>query len=137
MENILLTGSVTTSNKVDLKFKQDNARKTAYVTVVEADKQKAIDFGLTEYTSKEDGNSFFIIKLPQQIAIFVAGADNLVPEKMSGSVDTPNFNTAEGKNFKLNIIKGESMGNDFYRLQAIQIQESTDIVIVEQANPFA
>lgn len=137
MENIILKGQVTaTSNKVDGKFKQDKPSKTAYLVIAEEDKQKAIDFGLSEYTSKEDGNSFFITKLPQQVAIYVEGVKTLTPEKMSGSVDTPNFMTDPEKMLNLNIIKGENMGNAFYRLQAIQIKSTTDIISIEQENPF-
>lgn len=137
MENLVIKGRVTaTSNKVDTKFKQENPTKTAYVTVSdEAEKQKLLDFGLTEYTSKQDGLSFFIIKLPQNVAIYVDGVSE--PEPMSGGVDTPNFSTIENKELPLNIIKGEHMNNDFFRLQAIKIEQSTDIVPVEQTNPFA
>lgn len=138
MENIILKGRVTaTSNKVDEKYKKENPTKTAYVTISEADRQKAIDFGLSEYNSKQDGNSFFIVKLPKDVAIYVEGTGKIVPEKMSGKVDTPNFMTAENKEVKMNFIKGEKSGNDFYRLQAIQITESTDIISVLPDNPFA
>lgn len=137
MENLVINGRITaTSNKVDTKFKQENQTKTAYVTVSdEAEKKKLIDFGLTEYTSKQDGLSFFIIKLPQNVAIYVDGVDQ--PEPMSGGVDTPNFSTIGNKDLSLNIIKGEHMNNDFFRLQAIKIDQSSDIVEVEQTNPFA
>ena len=137
MENLVIKGRITaTSNKVDTKFKQENPTKTAYVTVSdETEKKKLIDFGLTEYTSKQDGLSFFIIKLPQNVAIFVEGVKG--SEQLSGSVETPNFFTVEGKELLLNIIKGENMNNDFFRLQAIRIEQSTDVVILEQVNPFA
>lgn len=137
MENLVIKGRITaTSNKVDTKFKQENPTKTAYVTVSdEAEKKKLIDFGLTEYTSKADGLSFFIIKLPQNVAIYVDGVEGSEP--LTGSVETPNFSTVEGKDLLLNIIKGEHMNNDFFRLQAIKIEQSSDIVEVEQTNPFA
>lgn len=138
MENILLKGMVTaTSNKVDSRFKQEAPTKTAYITIADEDIAKAIQFGLTEYSSKQDGNRFFIIKLPQNIAIYVQGGDNVTPEKMSGGIDSPNFMTNKDKMLNLNIIKGENMGNEFFRLQAIQITDSTDIISVEQTNPFA
>lgn len=136
MENIVINGRVTaTSNKVDTKFKQENPTKTAYLTVSdETEKKKLIDFGLTEYTSKKDGLSFFIIKLPQNVAIYVDGVEGSEP--LSGSVETPNFSTAEDKELAINIIKGEHMNNDFFRLQAIKIDQSSDIVEVVQTNPF-
>ena len=137
MENLVIKGRITaTSNKVDAKFKQEIPTKTAYVTVAdEAEKKKLIDFGLTEYSSKADDLSFFIIKLPQKVAIYVEGVDE--PEPMSGGVETPNFSTVEDKELFLNIIKGKNMNRDFFRLQAIKIDQSTDIVLVEQTNPFA
>lgn len=138
MENLTVKGIITaTSNKVDTKFKQESPTKTAYVTIADEDIAKAIQFGLTEYSSKQDGKRFFIIKLPQNIAIYVQGGENVTPEKMSGGVDTPNFMTSKDKLLNLNIIKGENMGNEFFRLQAIQITDSTDIISVEQTNPFA
>lgn len=137
MENLVIKGRITaTSNKVDTKFKQENPTKTAYVTVSdETEKKKLIDFGLTEYTSKKDGLSFFIIKLPQNVAIYVDGVEGSEP--LPGNTETPNFSTVEGKDLSLNIIKGEHMNNDFFRLQAIKIEQSSDIVEVEQTNPFA
>ena len=139
MENLVIKGRITaTSNKVDDKFRQEQPTKTAYITVFDP---KDIDhlkkFGLTEYTSREDRTSFFIIKLPKQVAIYVSGVHSQEPEKMSGGIDTPNFSTPEGKELSLNIIKGENMGRDFFRLQAIQIEDANDIIEVEQTNPFA
>lgn len=139
MENIVIKGRISaTSNKVDDKFRQEQPTKTAYVTVTDP---KDIDnlkkFGLTQYSSKEDQSSFFIIKLPKQVAIYVSGVSKQEPEKMSGGIDTPNFSTPEGKELSLNIIKGENMGRDFFRLQAIQIEDANDIIEVEQTNPFA
>lgn len=138
MENLVINGRISaTSSKVDSKFKQETPTKTAYVTVTdEAMKTKMKEFGLDEYSSKKDGASFYIIKLPKDLAIYVKGGSP-VPEKTSGGIETPNFSTPENKELQFNIIKGENMGNKFFRLQAIQIEESSDIQEVEQTNPFA
>ena len=37
----------------------------------------------------------------------------------------------------MNIIKGEKTGNTFYRLQALQIDDVSDLVAIEAENPFA
>lgn len=139
MENLVIKARIsTTSKKQDSKFKQkDNPTKTAYLEIAPEYTQKAQAFGLTEYTSKEDGNAFYITKLPQQISIYLADVPSQAPEKMSGSVDEPNFKTPDDKYLMMNIIKGENMGNEFFRLQAISIEDSTDIELIEQQNPFA
>lgn len=137
MENLLLKGQVTaTSKKQNEKFKTDSPKKTAYLLLDDADVQKAVDFGMTKYTSKEDGKDFFIVKLPQNVSIYVKGAKGVEPEKIDGGIDTPNFKTVDGKFLNLNIIKGQNLGNDFFRLQAIQITDSTDIQDVVAENPF-
>lgn len=137
MENLLLKGQVTaTSKKQNEKFKADTPKKTAYLLLDEEDVQKAVDFGMTKYTSKEDGKDFFIVKLPQNVSIYVRGAKGVEPEKIDGGIDTPNFKTEDGKFLNLNIIKGQNLGNDFFRLQAIQITDSTDIQDVVAENPF-
>lgn len=137
MENIVIKGKVTaTSNKVDGKFKQEEPTKTAYLTIAEEDKKKAVEFGLREYTSSEDGNIFFIVKLPKNVALYVEGVKSASPELMSGSVATNNFKTTDEYDLSLNIIKGENLGNVFYRLQAIQITKASDITEIKPENPF-
>lgn len=131
MENLIITGKInTTSNKQDDRFKQDNPTKTAYITVIESDVQKLKDFGLTEYTTRDSKENFFIIKLPQQLSLVKGNK----LQKISGSIDTPNIKTS--KDLKMNIIKGENKGNKFYRLQAIQVDEYSDVEFIRQENPF-
>src|SRR5699024_12121105 len=71
MENLIIKGQITaTSNKVNEDYKTDNPTKTAYLTVTDDNIRKAmVNFGLTEYTSKQDDSNFFIIKLPQQLTL--------------------------------------------------------------------
>lgn len=137
--NVVVKGQVSaTSNKVDNRFKNEDPTKTAYLIVNDpAEAQKLIDFGLTQYSSKTDDTKFFIVKLPKEVAIYIKGADGNAPEKYSGRLDSPNFSTAEGKDLNLNIIQGENTGNKFFRLQAIQIEETSDFIEVQQTNPFA
>lgn len=138
MENLVIKGMVTaTSKKQGKDFKPETPTKTAYLEIKEEDKSKAIGFGLTEYTSKENGKSFFIVKLPKEVSIYVEGVPNQQPEKLDGGIETNNFKTAENKFLNINIIKGHNKGNDFWRLQAIQITDTSDIVEIEQQNPFA
>ena len=139
MENIVIQGRITaTSNKVDGKYTQENPTKTAYITVDDDEnRKKLIGFGLTEYTSKEDKKPFFIIKLPQEVSLFRSYQTDQPPEKISGGVETNNFKTPDNKVLYMNIIRGNNKGNDFYRLQAINLEEPGDFQDIQPENPFA
>lgn len=131
MQNLIIKGKInTTSNRKDDRFKQEYPTKTAYITVNESDVQKLKDFGLTEYTTRDGKENFFIIKLPREFSIVKGNK----MRKISGGIETPNFKT--DKEFKMNIIQGENMGNKFYRLQAIQVDNYTDVEFIKQENPF-
>lgn len=134
MENLIIAGKITaTSSKVDGKYTQEFPTKTAYVEVNDPDIKKSLnDFGLTEYTSKDDKTNFYIIKLPKQVSL-IKGNEM---KKISGGVETPNFRTKEGNQFRMNIIKGNNKGNDFFRLQAIEVNEYDDIEQILMENPF-
>ena len=134
MENLIIKGQITaTSNKVNEDYKTDNPTKTAYVTVTDDNIRKAmVNFGLTEYTSKQDDTNFFIIKLPQQLTL-VKGNHM---RKMSGDVESPNIKTKDDEEFKMNIIKGRNKGNDFFRLQAIEVNDYSDVEQILMENPF-
>lgn len=139
MENLVIAGQITaTSNKVSGDFKSEQPTKTVYFITDPKFDLLLQDFGLTRYTSKEDGKPFYIVKMAQNVAIYATGKANEQPEKMSGLVtDGPNIKTADGVTVKMNLIKGEKTGNVFYRLQAILITGSGDIQEIEQENPFA
>ena len=134
MENLIIKGQITaTSNKVNEDYKTDNPTKTAYVTVTDGNIIQAMkNFGLTEYSSKQDESRFFIIKLPQQLTL-VKGNHM---RKMSGDVESPNIKTKDDTDFKMNIIKGRKKGNDFFRLQAIADNEYSDVEQILMENPF-
>lgn len=138
MENMVIQGSITaTSNKVSTEFKAENPSKTVYIVVDESFDKEMQAFGLTRYTSKEDGKPFYIVKASQKIALYASNKTGESPESISGSVDTPNFKTADNVLVKMNLVKGNKNINDFYRLQAIQISGASDIENIEQQNPFA
>lgn len=137
MENIIVNGQITaTSKKNDGKFKQEVATKTAYLKVDEASRQALIEFGLTEY-GKED--KFFIVKFPQNVMIYQNGFGAKRPDLSQVIVngeETNNFKTPDNKLLKMSIIKGDNLGNEFFRLQAIRIDTPDDIEEILPENPF-
>lgn len=137
MESILFEGQITaTSNKTDGKFKTENPTKTAYLKVDDvAEQQKLIDFGLTLYSSNTNPDEkFFIVKLSREVKLYNALDKNEKPTIKSGLTDTPNFKTDV---VAMNLLKGENMGNDFYRVNAILVSTPNDIEDIEAENPFA
>jgi len=134
MENLIIKGKVSaTSNKVDDKYQQESPTKTAYVEVSDPNIVQAMEnFGLTQYTSRDNETDFFIIKCPKQVTL-VKGNQM---RKLSGGVETPNFKTADDKEFKMNIIKGNNKGNDFFRLQAILVNDYEEVENIMMENPF-
>ena len=134
MENLIITGKVSaTSNKVDDKYQQESPTKTAYVEVTDPNIVQAMEnFGLTQYTSRDNKKDFFIIKCPKQVTL-VKGNQM---RKLSGGVETPNFKTVDGKEFKINIIKGNNKGNNFFRLQAILVDDYEEVENIMMENPF-
>lgn len=134
MENLIVKGKVSaTSNKVDDKYQQESPTKTAYVEVSDPNIVQAMEnFGLRQYTSRDNQTNFFIIKCPKQMTL-VKGNQM---RKLSGGVETPNFKTAGDKEFKMNIIKGNNKGNDFFRLQAILVDDYGEVENIMMENPF-
>ena len=140
MESMTFVGTITaTSNKVNEKFKTDNPTKTAYITVdnpKDVEKMKA--FGLTLYSSADPKtgkmDEFFIVKLSREVKVYDSFDKLAKPTILSGSVETPNFKTQE---VAMNLLKGEHIGNDFYRINAISITDPMDIESLEAGNPFA
>lgn len=140
MENLVIRGQITaTSKKQDGDFKQQTPTKTAYVAVNETDSQKLIEFGLTQYTSKQ-GEHYFILKFPAEVMVYLPnGMGTKRPDLSQITVDgveTNNFKTVYGKELQFNILKGEHMNNEFYRLQAIRLEDETDIEEMAPENPF-
>lgn len=134
MENILIEGIITTtSNKQSLEFRTENPKKSVYIQADEENAKKLKDFGLREYTSKSDGESFFIVKCVDELKLYFDTENPAVP--MNTTINDDNFKTE--KPIFMNIVKGENIGNVFYRLSAVLINEANDIIPIQPENPFA
>lgn len=124
MENINVNVTITaTSNKQNSDYKNENPKKSVYITPKnDIEKQKLIDFGLKEYTPKQGGNPFFIVKATDEIKCWLNGQ---IVETLPTSVEDPNFKFEEGKFLTVNIVQGENMKNKFYRINAIKFDNDT------------
>lgn len=138
MENLVIKGIITaTSKKIDDRFRQEVPTKTAYIKTDTENAKKLQDFGLTKYTSKQ-GEDYFVIKLPANLMVYTPNGFGKKRPDLSqvyhDGVETNNFKTE--KMLPLNIIKGNNMNNDFFRLQAIRVDDESDILEIEPENPF-
>jgi hypothetical protein len=124
MENITVKVNITaTSNKQNSQYKTENPKKSVYITPLnDTEKAKLIDFGLVEYTPKDGGAPFFVVKSTDQIKCWL---NRQVVETIPASIEDPNFKFEEGKFLSVNIIKGENVGNVFYRINAIKFENDT------------
>lgn len=141
MENLVFLGQVTaTSKKQGEDFKQEIPTKTAYVTTDEETAKKLEAFGLQKYTSKEDQGSFFIMKFPSNLMIYLTNGFGKKRPDLSQitfeGIETNNFKTPDGLHLKMNVIKGNHKNNDFFRLQAIRLEHESDIEEIKPENPF-
>lgn len=131
MEQLIINGIITATSKKGTNVDgSPSKRKTAYIELDQANTQKAVEFGLTKYTSKDDGKDFFMVQTTEVIDVYNEYGD--VVDHKDGGVETANFHT-DKKVVNLAILKGENKGNTFYRLKAIQ----GEVVDVEMQNPFA
>lgn len=136
MKNVIIRGLITaTSKKENDKFKQDNPTKTAYITVDAENRKKLLSLGLTEYTSRKDKQGFFIIKFSANTVIYQDRNNNEATPFKLHTMDTPNFKTLAP--VEMNVIRGENMGNDFFRIQALLVLNPEVFEKVEASNPFA
>lgn len=136
MKDLVIKGQITTtSNKQSDKFVAKTPQKTAYLKLDEENAKKAEEFGLTKYTSKENNEDFFMVKVVTNLRAYYDNSRNC--DKLETGVDSPNFKTKDGKEIGLALVQGENLGNVFYRLSAIKISESSDIETIEAENPFA
>lgn len=141
MENMIITGTITaTSNKISEDFKTEHPTKCAYISIDKSVDKKALEaFGIKIYSSA-DKNEFLAIRTSRQIAIYDSTTgDNEPVDRLDCSIEddtgikTPNFRTIEGVQF--NLVKGEKLGNEFIRLQAIS-GPADCITYVTANNPF-
>lgn len=133
MENLIISGIIsTTSNKQSDQFRVENPQKTAYLLLDRENGAKLEEFGVTKYTSKT-GEDFYCLKVVEKLKLYFDDSKNSID--MDASVNEPNFKTEDV--IKMNVIKGEKTGNTFYRLQALLLNDSSDLVQIEAENPFA
>jgi len=140
MENLTFKGQITaTSKKNSGDFKQEVITKTAYIKTDEFNAKKLMEFGLSQYESKS-GEEYFILKFPANLMVYKPnGYGEKLPElsrvEVNG-VETNNFKTPDEKMLFMNVIKGEHKNNEFFRLQAIRLEDSEDIEEIKPENPF-
>lgn len=129
-KGFIFRGVITaTSNKQGAYYKSDNPRKTAYITVDEQYKKILLEKGFTEYTSKKDNQSFFIIKLSESITLYMGDET----QEMESGVDTMNFKTKE---IQMAVMQGVKVGNEYSRIYAFNLNKLDDIELMIQDNPF-
>lgn len=117
MEQLNIKGLITATSKKGTKFDgTPNDRKTAYFEADTENTKKAVEFGLREYTSRDDGKKFFIIQLTSEVDVYNQFGE--IVQTLDGGIETANFST--NKPVNLAILKGENKGNVFYRLKGIQ-----------------
>lgn len=131
MKNINVNVTITaTSNKQNAQFKTDTPKKSLYLTPQTSEsKNKMIELGLREYTSK-DGATFFVVKATDKIKCWLNGE---IVHEIPASVQDNNFKFQEGYFATVNIIEGENLGNKFYRLNAIKLDNDTTLENIYQA----
>lgn len=136
-KNINVTAKITATSKANDKFKKDIPTLTFYLKPANEDEaNKLKNFGLTEYSSKEDNEAFFILKASRKIAVYTGtGADDY--ETVSGAVADTRYNYYTAKNIKINIMKIVNEDGTFYRLQALLLDSMSDLLEVVPENPFA
>lgn len=138
MENITTLVNITaTSNKKSDNY--DTQRKTVYfIPKNETERKKLINFGLTEYTPKDANEKpFFIVKMTELIKFWRNGS---VLTTQDTSINDINFKFVDGLYARVNIIKSSNLGNDFYRINAIELTKNQlpdDLIeYVTETNPF-
>ena len=140
MENLVIEGIITaTSKKQDGDYQQEVATKTVYIKTSEEYAKQLESFGLTKYTSKEDGEEYFIMKFPKVLMVIQDDKAYNRPDLSQityNERETFNFKTIDDTMLPLNIIKGNHKNNDFFRLQAIMITDENQIELIKPENPF-
>lgn len=146
--NVIVPAIITaTSNKTDEDFKQETPTKTIYFTVSDKAKIRELEeLGMTCYTPKDkDGKPYFICKAVKSVKIyFKDGAtieklftiSTVDPQTMQ-KVASPNLFTDSEVVLSVIKVKGGKGKNDFFRINAILLDDIEELKQVEQSNPFA
>ena len=136
LDNILITGIITaTSNRQSDMYNTD-PRKTAYLKVdKEEDRDKLVEFGLVEYTTKDTEEPFFIVKMSEEVSLYMRNKKSPI-SKLDTSSLSENFETI--KPVGIAILKGKSNKgkNTYNRIYALKVDSQSDIVVREPQNPF-
>lgn len=146
--NVIVPAIITaTSNKTDEDFKQETPTKTVYFNVTDKAKIKELEeLGLTCYTPKDkDGKPYFICKATKAVKIYFK--DGSTVEKMFTTITidpqtmqkvaSPNLFTDTEVFISVIKVKGGKGKNDFFRINAILLDDIEELKQVEQTNPFA
>lgn len=133
MEQFLTKAIIlSTSTKQSELYKTDDPRKTVYLELAPHDVERAIEFGLTKYITRDTGKPFFIVKTAREVPRFENKHSVSPVEKLDGTDQGANFNSG-GDLVTVSIVKGVSHKRDFFRLNAIL----GNIVEIEKNNPFS
>lgn len=146
--NVIAPAIITaTSNKQDEDFKQETPTKTVYFNVTDKSKVKELqELGMTEYTPKDkDGKPYFVAKATKAVKIYFKDGSviekpftitTIDPQTMQ-KVASPNLFTDNEVVLSVIKVKGGKGKNDFFRINAILLDDIEELKQVEQTNPFA
>lgn len=146
--NVIVPAIITaTSNKIDEDFKQETPTKTMYFTVSDKDKIRELEeLGMTCYTPKDkDGKPYFICKAVKSVKIYFKDCGTIeklftistVDPQTMQKVASPNLFTDTEVVLSVIKVKGGKGKNDFFRINAILLDDIEELKQVEQTNPFA
>lgn len=154
-DTVVAQATITaTSNKSDGKYKQKKATKAVYlVPATEEDTQKLVDFGLQLYTPDTEKNPeakpYFIVKATENLKIFTSetefeevnfGVTYDDVNQETGEITTkktPNYKTEIPVHVAIMFVEGGDNGNDFFRLNALMMEDTATLEEVKPVNPFA
>ena len=146
--NVIVPAIITaTSNKTDEDFKQETPTKTMYFTVSDKAKIRELEeLGMTCYTSKDkDGKPYFICKAVKSVKIYFKDGGTIeklftistVDPQTMQKVASPNLFTDTEVVLSVIKVKGGKGKNDFFRINAILLDDIEELKEVEQTNPFS
>ena len=154
-DTVVAQATITaTSNKSDGKYKQKKATKAVYlVPDTEEDTKKLVDFGLQLYTPETEkdpeAKPYFIVKATENVKIFTSetefeevnfGVSYEDVNQETGEITvkkTPNYKTETPVHVAIMFIEGGDNGNDFFRLNALMMEDTAILEEVQPVNPFA
>lgn len=146
--NVIVPAIITaTSNKTDQDFKQETPTKTVYFNVPDKAKAKALEeLGMTEYTPKDkEGKPYFVCKAVKAVKIYFKDGSTIEKLFTTSTVDpqtmkevvSPNLFTESEVVLSVIKVKGGKGKNDFFRINAILLDDIEELKQVEQTNPFS